>query len=527
MIDVIVIGGGLNGLVAAAALAKSKLAVTLLDRRPVLGGACITSELAAGFNVPTLSHALGPVSPDVVKALRLNRAAGLEFMTPDPSLTTIGDDGRTLAFHRDAVLTAASINAHSTADAGRWSEFLTTSQRIAAVLTQLDRLAPPPVDGASIGELWRLMAAGRAARALTRRDLGRLARWLPMSIADVVSEWFESDLLRAAIAAHAIAGHPAGPRSAGTGHMWLQRMAADPAPVGSGITSRGGPGALADAVAAIATKAGASLRTDAQVTRVLSHQGRATGVVLANGDELTARVVVAAIGPKTLMTQLVAAGDVPPSFAHRMRNVRARGVTAKINLALSGLPAFAALGGDAVPLGGRLLVGSSLDYLEQAFDATKYGAMSDRPWLEISIPTVRDNSLAPDGAHVMSICAHFAPRVLRDTTWSAERESLWTRVMNVLEPLAPAISGQIVAREILTPEDLEDHWGLAGGHIFHAECTLDQFWAARPVLGWARYRTPLAGLYLASAGAHPGGGLTGLPGWLASQAVKQDLRKAR
>jgi phytoene dehydrogenase-like protein len=525
MTDAVIIGGGLNGLVAAAVLARAKRSVILLDQQPVVGGAAVTAELAAGFRIPALSHALGPVSRDVVRALRLDRVAGLEFMTPDPSLTTIGDDGRTIAFHRDAVLTAASIHAYSASDAGQWNEFVRTSQRLAAVLGHLDRLTPPPIDDAGFGEIWKLMGAGRAARKLSRRDLARLVRWLPMSIADVTSEWFENDLLRAAIAAHAVAGHAIGPRSAGSGAMWLQRMAADPVPVGSGVTARGGPGALADAVAGVATAAGASLRPSSRVVRVLTQNGRAIGVALSNGDELSARVVVAAISPKAALCDLAQAPDLPPSVLQRFRNVRARGVTAKINLALSALPVFPALGADSVPLGGRLLIAPGVDYIERAFDATKYGAMSDEPWLEASIPSVRDATLAPADAHVMSIYAHFVPKDLREGGWDTERNTLATRVMQVLESRAPGISALVVARQVITPADLEQHWGLPGGHIFHAEATLDQMWAARPVLGWARYRTPIEGLYLASAGTHPGGGLTGLPGLLAAQTVKADLKK--
>jgi len=528
--DVIVIGGGLNGLVTAAMLAKARLSVTLIEQQPVVGGACITSEIAPGFRAPVLSHSLGPVSRDVVQALRLNKVSGLEFVTPDPSLTSIAHDGRPLAFHRDVVLTAASINEHSSADAGKWTDFLRTSQRIANVVAALDRLAPPPIDDAGIGDAWRLLSAGRAARALSRRDLTRLTRWVPMSIADVTSEWFESPRLRAAIAAHAIAGHAVGPRSAGTGGFWLQRMAADPVPVGSGVTLRGGPGTLSDALAGVAGAARATIRTGASVARVLVANGRATGVTLTNGEEITARAVVAAISPKAAMLNLVDAGELPPTYRQRMQSVRARGVTAKINLALSALPHFTALGPDTVPLGGRLLIGPDLDYLERAFDATKYGEISEQPWLELSIPSVRDESLAPSGAHVMSIYAHFVPRTLRDAapgTQHSAHELLWKNLMAVLESYAPGIGQLIVARQILTPADLEAHWGLPGGHIFHAEATLDQLWAARPLLGWARYRTPVAGLYLASAGTHPGGGLTGLSGWLASEAVVSDLKKRR
>ncbi|HXT70364.1 MAG TPA: NAD(P)/FAD-dependent oxidoreductase [Vicinamibacterales bacterium] len=527
MTDVIVIGGGLNGLVAAATLAKAKLSVILLDERPAVGGACSTRELAPGFRIPELSHALGPISRDVVKALRLDRAAGLEFITPDPSLSSIGDDGRAISFHRDAVLTAGSINRHSTADAGRWSDFVRTSQRIAGVIGQLDRLSPPPVDDAGLREVWRLMDAGRAARKLSRRDLARMARWLPMSIADVVSEWFESDLLRAAIAAHAITGHPAGPRSAGTGAMWLQRVAADPVPVGSGVTARGGPGAVADAIAKIATAFGAEIRSNARVAHIATTNGRAAGVTLANGDEVKARAVIAAVNPKAALLGLANPGELPPTFAARIRNLRSRGVTAKINVALSAAPVFTALAGDAVPLGGRLLIAPGLDYLERAFDATKYGEMSAEPWLELSIPSVRDDSLAPAGAHVCSIYAHFAPRNLRHSSWDGARDTLWSRVAQVLESRAPGFMRLVVAREVMSPADLESGLGNPGGGIFHAECTIDQMWAARPLLGWSQYRTPIEGMYLASAGAHPGGGLTGLPGLLASRTVWEDSKKRR
>ena len=523
MTDVIVIGAGLNGLVAGALLAKQKRSVIVLDQRPVAGGAAITTEFAPGYRAPTLSHTLGPIHHDVVRALRLDRA-GLEFLRPDPSVTSLSDDDRALVFHRDNVLTAASINAFSQKDAGRWIEFTRVVQRIAALIGRLNRHAPPSIDGLSRDDWWKLLGTGRHARSLGAADLKRLARWMPMAVSDLTGEWFESDVLKAALAAQAIFGNPAGPRSAGTGAMFLGRVAADEMPAGSSVTVRGGPGALAEALAAIATRHGAAVRTDARVTNILTSGGRATGVVLESGEQVTARAVVAAISPQAVFGGLVNAIDQPPSFRERIGHIRARGVTAAINLALDGLPAFTALGADTVPLAGRLLVAPSLDYLERAFDATKYGAVSARPWLDISIPTVLDPSLAPADGHVMSIHAHFAPRQLRDTTWTAARSALLESVLGVIERVAPGTSARIVATEILTPEDLEQQWSLPGGHIFHGELTLDQSWAARPLLGWANYRTPIAGLYLASAGTHPGGGLTGLPGLLASSVVARDLR---
>ena len=306
--------------------------------------------------------------------------------------------------------------------------------------------------------------------------------------------------------------------------MWLQRLAADPSPAGSGVTVRGGPGALAAALQEAARAAGAEIRTNAQVTRVTTRDGRVTGVVLSNGDELNARAVLGAVSVQALLSRLVPAEDVPPTVRERVRNIRARGVTAKINLAMSSLPRFAAVADDPGAPAARILIAPGLDYLERAFDATKYGAMSEQPWIEAALPSVRDDSLAPAGAHVMSMVVQCAPRQLRDTSWAASREALWERTMTVLERWAPGISGLVVARQIITPEDIEHGWGNPGGHVYHGETTIDQYWASRPLLGWAQYQTPVAGLFVGSAGTHPGGGLTGLPGWHASRAVLKFLR---
>jgi phytoene dehydrogenase-like protein len=518
MTDVVVIGGGINGLVAAIALARRKRSVVLVEQRATPGGAALTAEFAPGYRAPTLSHAIGPLDPDIARSLRLDRA-GVEIITPDPALTALGRAGEMLTFHRDPVLTAASISQLSAADASRWPDFVATTQRLAAFAARIARQAPPSIDDRPAREGLRLLALGRRARRLGRGHLVRLARWAVMPIADLTAEWFQHEVLQAAIAAHAVFGHPAGPWSAGTGAMWLQRLAEDPMPVGGGVTVRGGPGALADALAKIAADAGVSVRLDTRVRQVMVTGGRAAGVVIDTGDEIPARTVVAAIDPKQLAIDLVPPSDLPPSYLERMRHVRARGVTAKINLALSEAPVFTSLHGDSVPLRGRLLIAPDIDYIERAFDATKYGEMSPSPWLEISMPSMFDASFAADGRHVLSIHVHYAPRHLRGLEWDANRDALFKSVMQVLGEHAPTLNALIVGREILTPEDLERRWGFPGGHIFHGEHALDQSWVARPLLGWAQYRTPIAGLYLASAGAHPGGGLTGLPGLLAARAV--------
>jgi len=478
--------------------------------------------LHPGFHVPALAHAIGPIRADIARAIGLTRA--IEIIAPDPAVTSLGLDRRTISFHRDSVLTAASINRVAKADSARWRAFIASTTALGRVVTELQRHAPPPLDGLDFAEGWRLLRLGRHARRLGPRDLIRAARWMTMPIADVVSEWFEHDQVRAAVAAHALFGHFAGPRSGGSGGMLLQRLGQDPLPVGSGITVRGGPGALSAALAALAEKAGVAIRLSSRVRHVKTSAGRATGVVLESGDEIDARVVVGAIDPRQVLIDLVDPASVPPSLRERALHIRQRGITAKVNLALSGLPGVPALDGDSVPLSGHLLIAPGLDYLERAFDAAKYGSWSPSPWLDLVVPSVKDPSLAPQGQHVMSICVHCAPRDLRSGTWRDQRDPLLRAVLHTLEPHMPNLSSLILAAQVLTPEDLERDWGIGGGHLFHGEMTLDQSWIARPLLGWARYRSPVPALYLASAGTAPGGGLTGASGWLAAAAVVEDLR---
>lgn len=526
MQDAIVIGGGLNGLVATAALARRGLKTIVIDQRAEVGGAAITAEIAEGYRAPILSHSLGPIDPQIVRALRLDHA-GLEFITPDPSLTALGADGRTLVFHRDPVLTAASIHRLSSGDASRWRAFLHTTQRIGGIIAALDHQVLPSIDDVRAKDWWPLLQLGRQVRKLGREDLTRLTRWLPMAVADFSAEWFETDLLQAMLSARAVFGNFAGPWSAGTGGMLLQRLAADPIPTGGGVTVKGGPGALTRAIATIAEKAGAQVVTGSRVVRIHARDGRASGVELDNGQTFDARAIVAAIDPRRAILDLVDPVELPVRYRQRTQNIRARGVTAKINLALSGVPVFNAIAGDHVPLRGRFLIAPNVDYIERAFDAAKYGAISAEPWLEVAVPSVLDPTLAPEGRHVMSIYAQFAPRHLRGADWTQARETLYRSVLRTLEPHVRGLEAQIVARQVLTPEDLERDWGASGGHVYHGEPTIDQSWIARPQLGWSQYKTPLAGLFLASAGTHPGGGLTGLSGWLAAQVVGQELSEKK
>lgn len=526
MIDVIVIGGGHNGLIAAGVLAKQGRSVLVLEQQPIVGGMAITREFAPGFKAPTLSHAIGPLTKDVTRALKRLKfdKQGLQFITPDPAMTTLGAAGEVISFHRDPVFTAESINRLAPADAGRWRDFLDAMQRLATVFRDLNRHAAPGIDDPSRTDLWRLFLTGRRARALGKKNLSRLLRYVPMAVADITSEWFAHDLVQAAVASRATFGHFAGPWSAGTGAMLLQRLADDPMPVGSGITVAGGPGALTAALAAVAEHAGVTIRTNTAVARIRVVNGDATGVVLENGEEIPSRFVLSAIGPKRLFQTLLDPADLPPTFQQRVRNIRARGATAKINLALSTRPVFTALHGDDIALRGRLLIAPGIDYLERAFDAAKYGTLPEQPSLEISVPTVVDGSMAPEGQHVMSIVVHTMPETLRESTWTDQRETLYRRVLDVLAPHTGDLEASIVGSEIITPEDIETEWGASGGHIYHGEHTIDQWWAMRPLLGWAGGTTPIGRLFLTGAGTHGGGGVTGGPGLRAARTVDAALK---
>jgi phytoene dehydrogenase-like protein len=521
MADVVIIGGGLNGLVAATWLARQKFSVLVLERHEQVGGAAVTRVSAGGFHHATLSHTIGPISSDVMRALRLDRA-GLELVTPDPVLTTMGADESTITFHRDHVLTAASIERRSSKDAGRWQEFAATMQRLGGVLTDLNRQPPPAIDEPGTGEVWRMLNIGRRARSIGRRNLSRLVRYMPMAVADLASEWFEHDLMQGAIAARAVFGHAAGPWSAGTGGLFLQRMADDPMPVGNSVTMRGGTGALTHALADIARQSGVEIRTGARVRQVIVRGGVAAGVALDSGEEIPAHAVVGAVAPRQVFETLVDPAELPPVFRQRVGQIRSKGVTAKLNLSLSAAPVFPALHGDDLPLRGRMLVAPTVDYIERAHDAAKYGDVPAAPWLEVSVPSVNDDSLAPAGGHVMSVYVHFVPNT------DVSHEAVSKAALSVLEAHVPDISKLIVESEVITPQDMEQQWGLPGGHIFHGECTMDQWWVARPLLGWAHgYGSPINGLFLASAGTHPGGGLTGQPGLNAARVIAGALSKRR
>ena len=523
MTQVVIIGAGHNGLVAAFYLARAGYKPVVIERRPMVGGAAVTEEIAPGHHVPALAHATGPLRPSIVRDMQLARR--VEILRPDPRLVALSPDGRALVFSHDEARTVEALRAHAPEDAARYAEYCSVMRRLGAFLLPILERTPPSLDGGGAAEMWELLKTGRRFRALGRRDAFRLLRWMPMAVADLLGEWFTSDLLQGALAARAIFGAAAGPWSAGTGAALLMSAAFDAAPGGSSVTVKGGPGALTRAMADAAREAGATIKVDADVTRVVVRDGRAVGVTLADGSEIAAGAVVSNADPNRTLLQLVDPGELDPGFLQRIRNYRIRGTAAKVNLTLTGLPQFVGVANPA-DLHGRLHIGPSVDYLEQAFDASKYGRLSSEPYLDVAIPSLLDPSLCPPGRHVMSIHVQFAPYKLAGRAdWDSLRDQLAATVVRTLETYAPGTGSLIEHRQVLTPVDLEATYGLTGGHILHGEPALDQLFTMRPVLGWAQYRTPIEGLFLCGAGTHPGGGVTGAPGRNAAREIVHALKR--
>ena len=517
--NIIIIGAGHNGLVAAAYLAKAGFKPLVLERRNVIGGACATEEFHPGFHA-SLANSAGPLVPQIINDLQLTQH-GLQSFVPDVRVCALRPDGPAVCIYEDAQRTAKELAVVSSKDAAAYPEFAAAFARIGRALRPLLTLTPPDLDAPSKSELWQLGKIGWGVRGLGKRDEYRLLRYGPMAVADLAAEWFENELLRALVAAGGIFGAFAGPWSAGTSAPLLLQAAHDGSAIRPANSFKGNVSALTKALAEAATSAGAQLRTGAEVAQVTTTDRRVSGVVLSTGEELPAWTVISDHDPGSTLLQLIDPGELDPTFRTMISNYRAKGAVAKLNLAVSALPNF---GCDAAALTGRVHIGPEIDYLERAFDAAKYGDFSPRPFIEMTIPSLHDPAQAPQGAHVISIHAQFAPYKLKQGDWDSRREELAATVIETLAEYAPDLKQLIVGQQIITPVDLEKTYGMAGGHIHHGEMSLDQLFAFRPLIGWARYRTPIAGLYLCGAGTHPGGGITGAPGFNASREIIKDLK---
>jgi phytoene dehydrogenase-like protein len=525
--DAVIVGGGHNALVTAFYLARKGFKPLVLERRSIVGGAAVTEEFHPGFRCSTLAHVGGPPLASILADMKLSSHGPKKLESP-VRIFAPAPDGRALTLYTDAKRSAEEIGKFSPKDAAGYGELQEAQVRAAAILEPLLELTPPDLDTPSGHDAWKALQLGRKFRGLGKKEMMRLLRWGPMAVADFVAEFFETDLLRAAVAARGIFGAALGPWSAGSTALLLLRAAADPFPVGNSAMPRGGIGALTAAMAAAAKQAGAEIRTGAEVAQILVKNGAATGVALADGEEIAAKTVISGVDPRRTFLGLLDPVHLPPSFVMKMQHYRSTGTMAKLNLALDALPSFSALRNTAearAVLSGRIHVGPGIDYLERAFDHSKYGEISREPFLDVMIPTLLDPLLAPEGKHVMSICMQFAPYRLRTSDWSRECDALRDTVIETLARYAPDLPSKIVAVQTITPADLEQVYGLSGGHPYHGELALDQIFTMRPLLGWARYRTPLRGLYLCGSGTHPGNGITGASGANAAREILKELRR--
>ncbi len=526
---VILVGGGHNALIAAFYLAKGGFKPVVLERRDVVGGGAVTEEFHPGFRVSSLAHTLGPLRADVAQDLQVEKF-DCEILQPDPRVFAPTPDGRAILFYDSAAKTAGGIARISAKDGERYPKFAKALSEIAGVFAQLSLITPPAIDKPTPEDLWNLLKTGRGVRKLGKKRIFDLLRWGPMAAADFAAEFFETELIRAVIAARGIFGTALGPWSAGSTAVLLLRAAADANPVGPSAFVRGGLGKFTLALAEAAKMVGAEIRTSAEVHHIRLKDGAVTGVVLADGEEIAANAVVSSVDPKRTFFNLVDATQLDPRFAMRMKNFRANGTVAKVNLALGDLPAFPALADAVGPdgfraaLSGRIHIGPEIDYLERAFDASKYGEYSKAPYMEMTIPTILDPELAPEGKHVASVYVQFAPYKLKNGNWETERKGLGTTVIKTLAQYAPDLPSLVEGVQVITPKDLECEYGFTGGHIFHGELALDQIFTMRPVLDWARYKTPVRGLFLCGNGTHPGNGLTGASGANAAREIIHELR---
>lgn len=527
--DAIIIGGGHNGLVTAAYLAKVGRRVLVLERRAQVGGAAVTEAFADApdFKFSTLADGLGHLSPQIINDLGLHRH-GLEFLPAEATIFAPLPDGRHLTIWRDVDRTVEEISRFSARDAARYPAFLDLVGKVSGVVGALATMTPPQLPKPAPADLKELLKLLGPARQLSKKEIHDTLRVLPMSVSDFIDEWFESEPLRGLLAGRGVTGITWGPRAAGTAYNLLYACAGQGGHAfGHSGVIKGGMGALTQAIAQAAQSYGAEIRTDAAVAEVQVEHGRATGVTLAGGEKLSAACVISNADPQTTFFKLVDPIHLDPFFMRQVNNIKYRGSAARVHLALAELPHFSALnganGGDqSAYLRGRIQIAPSLNYVEKAADAAKYGDYARQPYLEATIPTLLDPSLAPAGRHVMSVYVQFAAYHLRHSDWETEREALGQVVIDTLSAYAPNLKPAILHTHVLTPLDLERTYGLTEGNPNHGEMTLDQFLYMRPVAGWAQYRTPLPGLYLCGAGAHPGGGVTGLPGQNAAREILKD-----
>ena len=521
--DAVVIGGGHNGLTAAAYLGKAGRKVLVLERRHVVGGAAVTEEVFPGFKFSVCSYVVSLLRPEIIRELDLPRH-GLEILPLDGTFTPM-PDGDYLWRVNDHAKTRREIARHSKLDAEAYDEYGKAMVQMARFVKPILNMTPPDPLSRDPRDLTKFWFLARRFSRLADADRYNQLQLMTMSAVDFLDQWFETDVLKATMAASGIIGTFLGVRSPGTAYVLLHHyMGEIDGAFRSWGFARGGTGAISHAIADAARETGVEIRLRAGVARIQVKGGQATAVVLDSGDEIRADVVLSSVDPNQTFLRFIDERELPGDFVDEVRCYKFRGSSGKVNLALDALPDFTCLPGDGPHLRGAVSISPSVDYMERAYDQAKYGEFSRRPYIDMVIPSLTDPSVAPPGKHVLSCFVQYAPYRLATGTWDEQRDAFGDAVIDTLAGYAPNIRNIIVHRQVVTPLDLEREWGLTEGNIFQGELTAEQLFFARPVPGWAQYTTPIRNLWMCGSATHPGGGIMGAPG---RNAALRILKKDR
>jgi phytoene dehydrogenase-like protein len=524
--DVVVIGGGHNGLVNAAYLARAGKKVLVLERRHVLGGAAVTEEVFPGFKFSVCSYVVSLLRPEIIRELDLPRH-GLEILPLDGTFSPMLN-GDYLWRVNDHAKTRREIARHSKLDAEAYDEYGKAMIEMAHFVKPIMSMTPPDPTSLNLKGLKDLLFLGRRFQHLPAEDKYNQVQLMTMSAVDFLDQWFETDVLKATMSASGIIGTFLGVRSPGTAYVLLHHyMGEIDGAFRSWGLSRGGTGAISNAIGDAAREAGAEIRTEAPIEKILLKNGQARGVVLKNGDEIHAQVISSSVDPRLTFMKMVGEDHLPDDFAADLKRYKYRGSSGKVNLALDGLPNLTSLPGPGHHLRGAISISPSVDYMERAYDEAKYGRYSRRPYIDIVIPSLTDPSVAPPGKHVMSCFVQYAPYNLKEGNWDDKREEFGDAVVETIAEHAPNIRDLILNRQVLTPLDIERDFGLSEGNIFQGELTLEQLFFLRPAPGWAQYRTPIRNLYMCGSATHPGGGVMGAPGRNAAMQLLKDWKRGK